>query len=93
MKLYEIEEAHDLIKHINGMLLMFGATSKTNEIVLSYLRTLIIELQDQEMIDAAQAETEEEINFDNQVNFLKYLVSNLEERESQPKEPVDKSSN
>jgi hypothetical protein len=85
MKLFEIEEGHDIIKHINGMLLMFSATPKTSKLLIEYL-------QDQGMIDEAQEQSEEEINFDNQVNFLKYLLTSLEERESPPA-PVDKNSN
>jgi len=92
LRLFEIEEAHDIIKHINGMLLMFSATPKTNKLLIEYLQNLILELQDQGMIDEAQEQSEEEINFDSQVNFLKYLLTSLAEKEHSP-EPVDKNSN
>lgn len=92
MRLFEIEEAMDVIKHINGMLLMFGTTSKTNKILVEYLQNLILELQDQGMIDEAQEQSEEEINFDNQVNFLKYLLSILDGKEN-PASVVNKNSN
>lgn len=82
----------DVIKHINGILLMFGTTKRTNKLLIEYLQNLILELQDQGMIDEAQEQSDEEINFDSQVNFLKYLLTSLEEREYSPA-PVDKNSN
>lgn len=92
MKLYEIEEAHDVIKHINGILLMFGTTKKSNKIIIEYLQNLILELQDQNMIDEVQAQSEEEVSFDEQINFLQYLIDTLEAKEYN-KEPTDKSTN
>ncbi len=92
MRLFEIEEAMDVIKHINGILLMFGTTQKTNKLLIEYLQNLILELQDQGLIDEAQEHSEEEINFDSQVNFLKYLLASLEDREP-AKSPVNKNAN
>jgi hypothetical protein len=72
MKLFEIEEGHDIIKHINGMLLMFSATPKTSKLLIEYLQELILELQDQGMIDGAQEQSEEEINFDKSESLLRH---------------------
>jgi hypothetical protein len=92
MRLFEIEEAHDIIKHINGILLMFSATPKTSKLLMEYLESLILELQDQDLIDEAQEQSDQEINLDDQVNFLKSLLNTLQEREL-PKVIVDKNSN
>lgn len=92
MKLFEIEESYDIIKHINGILLMFSATPKTSKLLIEYLQNLILELQDQGVIDEAQAQSEEEINFDRQIIFLQYLVDTLEAKEH-VKEVVNKTSN
>ncbi len=82
----------DVIKHINGILLMFATTKKTNKLLIEYLQNLILELQDQNMLDEASEEADEEINLDSQIGFLKYLLDTLEEREC-PQETVDKSAN
>lgn len=92
MRLYEIEEAMECIKHINGILLMFATTKKTNKLLIEYLQTLLLELQDQNLLDEAQEESEEEINLDSQIAFLKYLLDTLVDREY-PTETVDKSAN
>lgn len=92
MHLYELEESLEVIKHINGLLLMFSTTAKTNKILIEYLQQLILELQDQGLIDEASEKTGEDINFEDQISFIKHILSILEEKEF-TKEIIDKSAN
>lgn len=82
MKIFEIEEALQIIRNINGMLLIFGATSKTNSLLLEYIQTLIIELQNQNQeILKETFGVDNSPYIDKQIDFLKYLISIIKNEE------------
>lgn len=78
MKLYEVEEAHSVIKSINEILLIFTTSKKTNEILKSYLEALIVEFEEQGSIVEDQDGNPIEIDIARQTDFLKHLLSIVE---------------
>lgn len=92
MKQFEIEEAYEIIKHISGLLLIFGATEKTTQLLREYLEGLIADVKDQKIIEEAQAEGDE-ISFERQVEFLKQLLVILDENDKIRKEIQEQEDN
>ena len=78
MKLFELDEASEVIKSINGMLLLFSLTPRTAQLVKEYLTDLILELQDQDLIKEAETENDMEIDLSKQIAFLQGLIDTLE---------------
>lgn len=79
MKQFELEESLDIIKHINGLLLLFSATPKTNQLLREYLAQLIEEIKDQELPDEVAADEDAKASFDKQIEFLENLLVTLED--------------
>lgn len=95
MKLYEIEEAHEIIKSINSLLLAFTASKKTNGMVRDYLVELISDLEEQGSLVEDEEGNPIEIDIAAQISFLKYTVDVMDELTSSDETNAgpDKSAN
>jgi ABC-type branched-subunit amino acid transport system ATPase component len=93
MKLFELEEAAEIVKSINGMLLLFSATPKTAEMLKEYLLDLIAELEDQDLLSEAEAEHDMEIDLSKQITFLNHLHTILDGKSEEVVFPSAKHSN
>lgn len=91
MRMFEIEEAHNVIKALNSFLIVFNTTKKSNVIIKEYILNLISELQDQEMLNEVSAEAGEQINFNRQIKYLEYVISILDD--AKETQTIDKTKN